>query len=126
MTDYNEQTNYDGEYENDSTDSNQESESENESENENENEIPLNGENAKKEIHKDIGHIRKILYDLTKDLLITFPELEKNLNSNLKCIISTENVTDELVFSVNQIKEYCIEIYPKKFFDILYLYSVGL
>ena len=116
MTDNNEQTNYDGEYENDSTDSNQESESENESEKE----IPLNSENTKQEIHKEIEHIRKILYDLTKDLLITFPELEKNLNSNLKCIISTENITDELVFSVNQIKDYCIEIYPKKFFDILY------
>ena len=117
MTDNNdEDTNYHGECENDSTESNHESESENESENEE----PINETNTKQDINKDIEHIRKILYDFTKDLLTTFPELEQNLNSNLKCIISAENITDELVFSVNQVKDYCIEIYPQKFFDILY------
>ena len=109
-----EQTNYDGECENDSDDSIQESDSESESEE------PSNDQNTKQEIHKDIEHIRKIVYDFTKDLIITFPELKTNLNSNLKCIINNENITDDLVFSVNNIKDYCIEIYPKKFFDILY------
>jgi len=64
---------------------------------------------------------KKVIIDLMKDLLTTFPELEDNLDKNLKAIISDE---DEEYFAndkaLKDIYEHCKSVYPEKFFDILY------
>ena len=58
-----------------------------------------------------------VIRDFVKDILNTFPELEDNLDDNLKIIIS-ENDNKEEAF--NKIREFCKGAYPEKFFDILY------
>jgi hypothetical protein len=64
---------------------------------------------------------KKVVVDLMKDLLTTFPELENDLDRNLRAIISDE---DEEYFandkSLKEIYEHCKSVYPEKFFDILY------
>ena len=64
---------------------------------------------------------KKVVIDLMKDLLTTFPELGTDLDRNLQAIISDE---DEEYFandkSLKEIYEHCKSVYPEKFFDILY------
>tara|TARA_Y100000389_G_scaffold188941_1_gene212092 strand:- start:2529 stop:3722 length:1194 start_codon:yes stop_codon:yes gene_type:complete len=59
----------------------------------------------------------KIIKDFIKDILNTFPELEENLNEHLKNIINDPNSESE---SLNIVKDFCIKVFPEKFFDILY------
>ena len=72
--------------------------------------------NDEKKSIDDVENIRKIIFDFTNDLLVTFPELKTKLNTNLQSILKNENVND----AIDNIKEHCIGIYPEKFFDILY------
>ena len=87
---------------------------EDENENENENEDP-------------IDNLKKIYYDFTSDLLKTFPELAENIDKNLLFILNnnkTENNEhedeDKMKTCICELKEFCLKIYPEKFFDILY------
>lgn len=59
----------------------------------------------------------KIIVDFTKDVLNTFPEFKTNLNEHLKNVITND---DENLTSTNFLFDYCKNIYPEKFFDILY------
>ena len=58
-----------------------------------------------------------IIKDFIKDILITFPELQKNLNEHLMNIINEEETESE---SLNIVKDFCVKVFPEKFFDILY------
>jgi hypothetical protein len=62
---------------------------------------------------------KKIIIDMTKDILISFPEQEQNLHKDLKNLvfdIDKESSDESLLFIFN----YCRSFYPAKFFDILY------
>lgn len=67
-----------------------------------------------KEVMNDF---KKIILDMTKDILTTFPEYETTLNIHLKNLL-TDNDTDNS--SLNYIYEHCKKVYPEKFFEILY------
>jgi len=60
--------------------------------------------------------LNKILKDMMKDLLTTFPELADNLDENLKNILCDENVED----SVENVRNHLKSKLPERFFDILY------
>lgn len=60
---------------------------------------------------------KKIIIDMTKDILISFPELAPNLNVHLKNVV-TDN--DESGQSIDFVFNHCMKTYPDKFFDILY------
>jgi len=55
---------------------------------------------------------KKVLSDLLRDLIGTFPELNSNLHEDLVKIETSESLIN--VF------EYCKKIFPERFFDILY------
>ena len=59
----------------------------------------------------------KILKDLLKDLLITYPELENELNDDLRDILIED---DENKTALKNVYEFCKNVFPEKFFDILY------
>ena len=67
-----------------------------------------------KEFLKDFN---KIISDMTKDILISFPELDANMNIHLKNIISDNDESNE---SIDFVFKHCMKIYPNNFFDILY------
>lgn len=67
-----------------------------------------------KEVMNDF---KKIILDMTKDILTTFPEYETILNGHLKNLLN-DNDSDDI--SLNAIYEHCKKVYPEKFFDILY------
>lgn len=61
----------------------------------------------------------KLLKDFTNDILITFPELHDNLDSNLLAIYTSE--TNEVINkNVENVWKHCSNVYPERFFDILY------
>jgi hypothetical protein len=55
----------------------------------------------------------KITRDMLNDLLITFPEYEESITKEENDILAGD-------VSNNQLFKYCCEIYPSRFFDILY------
>lgn len=60
---------------------------------------------------------KKIIVDMTKDILISFPELAPTMNVHVKNVV-TDN--DETSQSIDFVFKHCMKIYPDKFFDILY------
>jgi len=60
---------------------------------------------------------KKIIIDMTKDILISFPELAPTMNVHLKNVV-TDN--DESCESIDFVFKHCMKTYPDKFFDILY------
>ena len=60
---------------------------------------------------------KKIIVDMTKDILISFPELAPTMNVHLKNVV-TDN--DESGESIDFIFKHSMKTYPDKFFDILY------
>jgi hypothetical protein len=62
---------------------------------------------------------KKIIIDMTKDILVSFPEQEANLHKELKNLVF-EVDKDTLEHSLNYVFVYCKTFYPAKFFDILY------
>jgi len=62
---------------------------------------------------------KKIIVDMTKDILVSFPEQEQNLHKELKNVVF-ETDKDSLEHSIKYIFVYCKTLYPAKFFDILY------
>lgn len=69
----------------------------------------------------DLKEFCKIIYDFLQDLLLTFPELENNLDNDLKIIKNkdSENPID-LENALKNIYLFVQKIYPERFFDILY------
>ena len=69
----------------------------------------------------DLSEFNKIISDFLQDLLLTFPELNNNLDKHLKIIYNKEN-EDHLIVD-NAFKNIYIFVqktYPERFFDILY------
>jgi hypothetical protein len=62
---------------------------------------------------------KKIIVDMTKDILVSFPEQESNLHPELKNLVFELEPTT-LEKSLTFVFEYCRTVYPTKFFDILY------
>ena len=63
--------------------------------------------------------IRKILQDLVRDLLLTFPELDEVLDPRLRVIHEGEESV-RADKAVESLVEYFNGVYPERFFDILY------
>lgn len=63
---------------------------------------------------------KKVIIDMTRDILTTFPERfnTNNLNEHLKNVF--ENTDDENDTSLKSVFEHCKKVYPDKFFNILY------
>jgi len=68
---------------------------------------------SKNNIKKIPTEFFKIMKDFLNDLLITFPEYEEIITDEEKLILSDD-------ISNNKLYLYCCEIYPERFFDILY------
>jgi len=62
---------------------------------------------------------KKIIIDMTKDILLSFPEQEVNLHKELKNLVF-ETDKDTLDKSLKYVFISCKTIYPVRFFDILY------
>jgi hypothetical protein len=62
---------------------------------------------------------KKIIIDMTKDILGSFPEQEQQLHPDLKNLVF-EFDKERLDHSLEFVFVYCKTIYPPKFFDILY------
>ena len=60
---------------------------------------------------------KKIIVDMTKDILISFPELAPTMNVHLKNVVMDN---DEAYESIDFVFKHCMKTYPDKFFDILY------
>ena len=65
----------------------------------------------------NVKDLKKIIFDMTNDLLNTFPELDENLNESLRAII---NETDNDDVEIKKNFEHCKSVFPERFFDILY------
>lgn len=63
--------------------------------------------------------IRKVLQDLVRDLLLTFPELDGNLDARLQVVASNED-SERADKALVSLIEYFNTVYPERFFDILY------
>ena len=59
----------------------------------------------------------KILRDFYVDIFTTFPECKKNVDKQLIIDLMEANEESD---DVKNLYEYCVNLYPKKFFDILY------
>jgi NADP-dependent 3-hydroxy acid dehydrogenase YdfG len=67
------------------------------------------------------AEFKKIIVDMTKDILISFPEQEQNINIHLRNLISTQDDKEvEVDASLRVIYDFCKKVYPNRFFDILY------
>jgi hypothetical protein len=65
------------------------------------------------------SEFKKIIIDMTKDILVSFPEQEANLHKELKNLLF-ETDPDGLEGSLKYMFVYCKTFYPVRFFDILY------
>jgi len=70
-----------------------------------------------KQNENPIDNLRKIIFDFTNDLLTSFPELRETLDSNLLAVIENDETPETELLAV---RDYCLKIYPEKFFEILY------
>ena len=73
----------------------------------------------KKPIFEIPSEFKKVIIDMTKDILVSFPEQEANLHQELKNLVF-ETDPDRLEHSLKYVFVYCKTFYPVKFFDILY------
>ena len=58
----------------------------------------------------------KIMKDFTNDILITFPECKEKLDLGLTDVLNGDNNTENVL----KLFEYVKNVYPERFFDILY------
>ena len=65
------------------------------------------------------SEFKKIMVDMTKDILISFPEQEANLHKELKNLVFETDI-DGLDNSLKYVFVHCKTVYPVRFFDILY------
>jgi hypothetical protein len=71
----------------------------------------LNANEQKNNIKDDF---KKIIVDFCNDILTTFPELNDNLNEDIKMAL------DGSIESIDALYSHCKQVYPERFFDILY------
>jgi hypothetical protein len=62
------------------------------------------------------AEFKKIIIDMTKDILLSFPEQEQHLQKDLKNLLNEVDADQAL----GSVFEHCNTVYPAKFFDILY------
>ena len=68
-----------------------------------------------------MNSFRKIICDMMTDLIRTFPELETNLDDDLRVLWKYSDYENNIVdISADKIFKYCESIFPVRFFDILY------
>ena len=61
---------------------------------------------------------KKLMKDFITDILNTFPEYhEKFTEDELECLKNADEQNDE---KINNVLQYCLTVYPERFFDILY------
>ena len=80
---------------------------------------------SKDDVIKVPDEFRKIVKDLVKDILITFPEYKDRLDEHIINLVTysdteDESVTETMENSSRQIFDYCKRVFPERFFDILY------
>jgi ubiquitin len=61
--------------------------------------------------------LKKIVTDMMRDLLETFPELKLSLDEHINAVISDK---DDMGEHLEMIKAHCVKVMPERFFDILY------
>ena len=83
----------------------------------NEEDIKSSDNKDKKNLLEIKERFLKIIKDLMNDLLITYPELESNLDSNLRNVMEADEPSAE---SIDRVYDHCMLVFPTKFFDILY------
>ena len=62
---------------------------------------------------------KKIIVDMTKDVLVSFPEIKYKMNEHLYNLVFENNV-EQLEHSLKYVFIFCKTIFPQRFFDILY------
>ena len=62
---------------------------------------------------------KKIIVDMTKDVLVSFPETREKMNEHLYNLVFENNV-EQLEHSLKYVFIFCKTIFPQRFFDILY------
>lgn len=62
---------------------------------------------------------KKIVVDMTKDVLVSFPEIKYKMNEHLYNLVFENNV-EQLEHSLKYVFIFCKTIFPQRFFDILY------
>lgn len=72
------------------------------------------------ESSNDRSDFVKLICDFTKDVLTTFPEEADTLDDHLRLIVTAEDLNQVDSDVVNQVFEKCKDVYPPRFFDILY------
>jgi len=63
---------------------------------------------------------KKIMYDMMRDLITTFPELENELDKDLYNLWKQVSEPDVIDKSAEQIFKYCVKVFPPCLLDILY------
>ena len=63
-----------------------------------------------------LQEFNKIIYDFSKDILKTYPELKDSFTEDLNHILEKKEDKELL----QRVYDYCQQIYPERFFDILY------
>jgi hypothetical protein len=76
-----------------------------------------NSSKKKSNPEQELADLSKILKDFIKDILTTFPEKADNLDENLRKIVCDQ---DEDKKAIKEVHEFCKQVYPERFFDILY------
>ena len=66
-----------------------------------------------------LKEFKKIVVDMTQDILLTFPEQRANISSDLLKVISGTDEADNETALI-AVQAHCKRVYPEKFFDILY------
>ena len=84
-------------------------------------EEPNKDTNDPESLVEKYASFRKVMSDKLRDMLTTFPELESNLDNRLKILWKqSENDEESVTSATKSLLEYCENIFPARFFDILY------
>ena len=62
---------------------------------------------------------KKIIVDMTNDVLVSFPEIKYKMNEHLYNLVFENNV-EQLEHSLKYVFIFCKTVFPQRFFDILY------
>merc|ERR1712195_184926 len=67
-----------------------------------------------KKVEEDVPEeFSKIIKDFYKDVLLVFPEIKNKLEDNIIEFLQDKHDSKEIF-------DYCLKVYPERFFDILY------
>ena len=84
-------------------------------------EEPNKDTNDPESLVEKYASFRKVMSDKLRDMLTTFPELESTLDNRLKILWKQSESDEESITSATKsLLEYCENIFPARFFDILY------